>query len=171
RSAIYASTYDEACRINMERTGRGLSKQAWNIAPLIRQVDELLRSDARAREMIRESHPELAFWGVNVGRSMAHYMATPEGEAERRARLRGWFRAAEAVVVELPARYPRRDLERAGVIDALALAVTASGWPEHITSFPLQPEVDAHGLRMEMVYGEVQLTAAGGGADRILDTL
>jgi len=36
RGAIYASTYDEACRINMERTGRGLSKQAWNIAPLIR---------------------------------------------------------------------------------------------------------------------------------------
>ena len=57
------------------------------------------------------------------------------------------------------------------MIDALALAVTASGWPEHITSIPLQPEFDAYGLRMEMVYGEVQLTAAGGGTDRILDTL
>lgn len=171
RAAIYAGTYDEACRINMERTGRGLSKQAWNIAPLIRQVDELLRSDTRAREMIRESHPELAFWALNGGLSMAHYKATPEGEAERLALLRERFPAAEAVVDELTARYPRRDLDRHDVIDALALAVTASGWPEHITSIPLQPEFDAYGLRMEMVYGEVQLTAAGGGTDRILDTL
>jgi predicted RNase H-like nuclease len=40
RPALGAQTYEEASSINREKTTRGLSQQAWGIAPKIKQVDD-----------------------------------------------------------------------------------------------------------------------------------
>jgi len=59
RSVLTASTYQEANKLNRERTGKGLSKQTWNITGKIKEVDYLLRKNADARGVFIESHPEL----------------------------------------------------------------------------------------------------------------
>jgi len=44
REALYAKNYEEACEINQKILGKKTSRQAWSIAPKIREVDEFLRS-------------------------------------------------------------------------------------------------------------------------------
>lgn len=171
RDAVYASSYEEANRMNRGRTGKGLARQAWNIVRLIRQVDELLWVDEGARRVMRECHPELCFWAFNGGLPMEHPKTTAEGERARLEVLRAQFPAADEVVEDVTARYTRAQLGRDDVIDALAAAVTARGWPDRIASLPLQPESDSRGLRMEIVYGEVTVPSRESGTDRILDTL
>src|SRR5690349_7279641 len=68
RAAIAATDYREACRIALATSDppRKVSKQLFNIAPRIRELDEALReADAAAR--VFEVHPELAFWRLNGG--------------------------------------------------------------------------------------------------------
>src|SRR5262249_40865219 len=50
RAAIYAGDYGEACRIASETSDppRKVSKQLFNIAPKIREIDECLRADGDA---------------------------------------------------------------------------------------------------------------------------
>mgnify|MGYP001069796286 CR=1 FL=1 len=59
RDAVYADSYEEACEINEEKTGKRISKQAWNIVPKIREADR----EARKRKL-RESHPEVFFKAI-----------------------------------------------------------------------------------------------------------
>ena len=64
-------TIGEACRIAQATSEppRKVSKQLFNIAPKIREVDEV---PARRRRTpparVFEVHPELAFWRLNGGR-------------------------------------------------------------------------------------------------------
>ncbi|MEM9865856.1 MAG: DUF429 domain-containing protein [Myxococcota bacterium] len=55
RAAVYAETYEEANGLNRTHAGKGLSKQAWNLVPKIRELDAL--TDPRLHEV----HPEVAF--------------------------------------------------------------------------------------------------------------
>ena len=67
RAAIYAADYGEACRDRAATSDppRKVSKQLFNIAPKIREVDEALRADPDAAGRVFEVHPELAFWRLN----------------------------------------------------------------------------------------------------------
>src|SRR3954467_2257087 len=64
RAAIYAADYGEACRIagGTSEPPRKVSKQLFNIAAKIREVDECLRGSANTAARVFEVHPELAFW-------------------------------------------------------------------------------------------------------------
>lgn len=65
--------------------GGGLSKQAWMIAPKIREVDAVMTPDLQAH--ICEAHPELAFWRLNGETPCAYSKHTPQGREERKALL------------------------------------------------------------------------------------
>ena len=54
REALAAGDYAEASAINHQILGRKLSKQAWAIAPKIREVDDLLRLRPELRGRIRD---------------------------------------------------------------------------------------------------------------------
>src|SRR6476659_10058646 len=62
RAAIYAGGYGEACRIAQltSEPPRKVSKQLFNIAAKIREVDEALRAAPDAAGRGFEVHPELA---------------------------------------------------------------------------------------------------------------
>jgi predicted RNase H-like nuclease len=47
RPALGPQTYAEASSINREKTMRGLSQQAWGVAPKIKQVDDAITSDCQ----------------------------------------------------------------------------------------------------------------------------
>ena len=61
RAAIYAGDYGEACRIAQATSDppRKVSKQLFNIAPKIREVDECLRATPDAAGRVFEVHPEV----------------------------------------------------------------------------------------------------------------
>ena len=77
RAAVHAATYEEASAVNRQKTGRGLSQQAWGIAPKIKQVDDAITSECQRWAF--EVHPEVCFWALNQRRPMAHNKKTQEG--------------------------------------------------------------------------------------------
>lgn len=152
RDAVYAARNEEAMAVNLERTGRQLSLQSLAIRGKIRQVDELLRKDERARRLFKEVHPELLFCGMNNGYAMLHHKKGRPGRLERLSLLSeiAGERIVDAVMAQAKT-YRRRDLAWDDIIDALAAAVAASH-PKELLSIPENPPLDAHGLPMQMVY-------------------
>jgi predicted RNase H-like nuclease len=79
--------------------GAGLSRQAWNLLPKIKQIDDWITPERAAR--VHECHPELAFRRLNGDRPVLEKKNMPDGERRRRALLRAagcavpgaWLRA------------------------------------------------------------------------------
>lgn len=152
RKAVHASSYEEASRINEERTGKRLSKQSWAISPKIREVDDLLTTSEAARTLVREVHPEVCFWGLNGGISMTYSKKTLEGFEERLRVLRKIYGRSEELFKEAWLTHGGWDVARDDILDALAAAVTARFGFDALKTLPKAPKKDTKGLPMEMVY-------------------
>ena len=151
RAVLDAVDYESAKRHSLRTMGRSLSKQAWAIVPKCREVDRLLRDDAKARRIVREVHPELCFWALAGGRPMQHSKKHEPGIQERIAVLRQMHPSAAAQAGAMVERRPR-SVARDDVVDAMAAAVTAAADDAAIRTLPPRPPRDACGLPMEMVY-------------------
>ena len=73
RTAVYAPDYGAACHAALatSQPPRKVSKQLFNISPKIREVDAILRADAKLTTRVFEVHPELAFWRLNGERPLS----------------------------------------------------------------------------------------------------
>lgn len=136
-------------------TKKGMSQQAYGILPKIADIDELLLSDDAARTKIREVHPEVCFWGLNGQRPMAHKKKDAFGLRERLDLIAGLLPWAASVYEDTLSQYLRARVGRDDILDAMAAAATAI--PDHpllsdLRSVPSDPQKDAHGLPMEMLY-------------------
>jgi predicted RNase H-like nuclease/catechol 2,3-dioxygenase-like lactoylglutathione lyase family enzyme len=149
RAALYASAYAEGSQINRLITGRMFSKQIWSIAPKIREVDALLRSSPEARATFKETHPEVIFWGLK-GQPMRYPKKTNAGYTERITLLETFYPGAGEIVNQAMKAFKRGDIERDDVVDALAAAV--AGKIATFATLPANPELDARGLPMQIVY-------------------
>lgn len=152
REAVYAPTYKKACDVNERLTGNRISKQTWAIVPRIRELDELLRRDARARACVREVHPELCFWAFAGGRPMTHHKSTEQGYLERAGVLEHVHPHAYDIIAEALDTFPRSAVARDDILDALAAAVTALAGPNNLAALPPEPETDSENLPMQIVY-------------------
>ncbi len=152
REAIGAKSYKEASRINNERTGRKLSKQSWGLVPKIREVDTLLLSDQKARERIKEIHPEVCFWALAGGHPMDHHKGTEQGYLERAHVLQSVFPGAYDTIARALDQWTRGDVARDDILDALAAAVTASAGLHALATIPTTPDTDSNDLPMQMLY-------------------
>ncbi len=150
RAAVYAGDYRKACEVALATSDppRKVSKQLFNIAAKIREVDEALRlSDARAR--VYEVHPELAFWRLNGDRALSEPKKVksrpyPPGLEQRRGLLIAAGFPAEAIAAEPPRGAAADDL-----VDAFACAAVARRIHAKVARpFPDPPERDAYGLPM-----------------------
>lgn len=126
--------------------GRGLSKQAWNILPRIRDLDDTLSPPDQER--VHEAHPELAFARLNGG-TPPPPKRLAEGLDRRRALLRrAGLRGLPRLLDDRPRGVARDDL-----LDAAVLTLTAerilSGQGIRLVG---TPERDSRGLRMEIWY-------------------
>jgi uncharacterized protein DUF429 len=63
RAALTAKLHPEASAINRQKTGRGLSQQAFGIGSKIKQVDDAIMPDRQ--QWAFEVHPEVCFWALN----------------------------------------------------------------------------------------------------------
>lgn len=148
RAAVYAETYRDACSEALASSDppRKVSRQLFNIAPKIREVDAALRADQALARRTFEVHPELAFWRLNGGRSLDEPKKVksrpyPPGLALRRALLAS--AGLEAPEDALPGAGPD------DVLDALACAAVARRiHAGTATPFPNPPPRDAFGLAM-----------------------
>ncbi|WP_462329525.1 DUF429 domain-containing protein [Thiohalocapsa halophila] len=155
RAALDARDYAHACEVNRRHTGRALSKQTWNIAAKIKEVDRLLAGDARLRKRLREAHPEVCLWGLAGGRAMQYNKRKPAGQAERRRLLSALDRDCLRHLDAVAQAHPRRAVARDDLLDAAILALTAALGLEDADALgrlPTVPEHDVIGLPMEIVY-------------------
>jgi predicted RNase H-like nuclease len=112
RPVLEATDYIDACRISIDASGKALSKQAWNLVPAIRSLDEALGSPPSDR--IVEVHPELAF--RELDRNVIDPKVTARGLAQRLASLRPVM-DVDAALLAAPPMVP--------VIDALDACAAA----------------------------------------------
>ena len=112
-----ATAYGQA-----RRRGGGMSAQAWNIVPKIKEADEAVPPARQAQ--VREGHPEVAFARL-AGAPLAHAKRTPQGRTARRRLLRRAGVDAESLVAAVRASLPRRAVADDDVLDAAVLALTA----------------------------------------------
>lgn len=145
RAALSAITHAAASQINREKTGRGLSQQAFGIIPKIKRVDDAIRPEYQ--RWVLEVHPEVCFWALNQRRAMAHNKKTKEGTAERITLLRHPFAQIERDLANRPSRVGADDL-----LDAAAAAWTALRWYRKEAECVCLPENDEKGLEVTIYY-------------------
>lgn len=150
RAALDAADYAAACAANRAETGRGISRQCWNIVPKIREVDRFLRR-AVDHPPIREMHPEVAFWALTGGVPLLTKKKSRAGLEERLAVLGRYWPEVRAGFADCEAAYRRKDVARDDIVDAMVGAVTA-GLRPGLATFPERPARDGAGLPMEIVY-------------------
>lgn len=125
RPLLDAKTYDDANARYRELTGKGLSKQAWHLRDKITEVDRIAQADTQTATVLRESHPELCFYGFNDQQPIVHSKKSDRGRQKRLSVLTDRLPAAEDLYDDAIDRYYRKDVRRDDIIDALVLAVTA----------------------------------------------
>jgi len=151
REVSYANV-EEANKINEKITGKKLSRQSLGIINKIKQVDQLLLSDKTARSHIRETHPELCFWALNGGEPMKYSKRKREGFSERMEVLLSVYPYTKGLVYYAKRKYPRKELARDDILDALVAAVTASKERQGLSFLPEKVTFDSKGLPMQMAY-------------------
>ena len=86
RPALACSTHAEANAVS-KKLGVGINQQTFHLFPKMREVDALLRGNAKLRRVVYEAHPELSFARMNGGKPVLSKKRQPEGYTERRKLL------------------------------------------------------------------------------------
>lgn len=151
RAAIAQTDYRAACEAALASSDppRKVSKQLFNIAPKIREVDAALRAAPERARTVFEVHPEVAFWRLNGGNALTEPKKVKgrcyePGLALRRTLLIG-AGLPRATVEAAPPRGAGPD----DLLDALACAAIARRiHAGNARPFPDPPPRDAFGLPM-----------------------
>lgn len=149
RLALSALNYIEANEINRSKTGKGLSKQTWNITDKIKEVDKLLRKNKKAQNMFIESHPEACFAALNES-PLQYYKKTDEGIKERLSILKKYYKDIKSHVNKVIGPYKNQEIEVDDILDAWILAVSASRGRSNLRFLPNDFEYDSMGLPMRI---------------------
>ena len=151
RAAIYSGEYREACRIALDTSEppRKVSKQLFNIAPKIREVDEALRADPDASGRVFEVHPELAFWRLNGERALTEPKKVKNRPYEPGLALRRGLLVTAGFLESAVSAAPPKGAAADDLLDALACAAVARRIHAGLAQpFPNPPPRDAFGLAM-----------------------
>ncbi|HEY8527711.1 MAG TPA: DUF429 domain-containing protein [Acidimicrobiales bacterium] len=141
RAVLGSPTYAEALARSRAASGRGLSRQAFNLVAKIAELDRVMRPDLQDR--VVEAHPEMAFARL-AGRPCAAPKRTAAGRAERLALLAG-AGLGDLSGTRLAGAAPD------DVLDAAALTLTAARVRDGEAERLGDGARDARGLRMEVV--------------------
>jgi predicted RNase H-like nuclease len=151
RLSVYARNYRDANYLNRKIIGKGLSYQVWNIIPKIKELDVLITSNSNVKNLIRESHPEVCFWSM-AGNVMKNSKKTVDGIRERLRVLKLVCSKSEEIFNYALNKYKRKYLGKDDILDAISMAITASGSIDDLISVPENSQFDSKGIQMEIVY-------------------
>lgn len=149
RFLLNALTQPVASALSRSAVGMGISAQAFNIIPYIRDSDASVQT--RGQGVIKEVHPEVSFWCMNGRHPLRYRKKDWEGKQERKALL---VREFDETLIQ------RCDWARYGTgasLDDLYDALAALWSARRILDgnsykLPEKPEKDAEGLVMEINY-------------------
>lgn len=122
RDVLRANSYQEACELSFNASGKRMSRQAFGILPKIRDVDAELQRVPALIPRVHEAHPEVSFSLLNGGQPMRHSKRTPHGLAERVALLDAHFGAR---FTELRAMFRVSAVHSDDIADAMVLLWSA----------------------------------------------
>ena len=143
RSALYADSYAEACALNRNISGRGLSKQTYNLNIKMRQIDTIMSPELENR--VFETHPETIFT-VLAGHPAQFNKKTDQGRRERLALLQS--HGLHPDLFE-KSTFKRKQCQHDDIIDAALCALTAMRIAQkRAKCFPAKPPRNGEGLRM-----------------------
>jgi predicted RNase H-like nuclease len=151
RAAIYAADYAASCTAALATSDppRKVSKQLFNIAPKIREIDAVLRADDALVPRVFEVHPELAFWRLNGGRALDLPKKVKSRCHEPGLNLRRGLLIAAGLPAAVVGAKPPKGAGPDDLIDALACAAIARRlYAGTARPFPDPPPRDAYGLPM-----------------------
>ena len=147
--------YDCAKNTELRFAGKGISKQAFAIAPKIAQVGKLLRHrDSNVTPKVQEIHPEVCFWALNNECAMKSNKKSDSGEEERIRVLERFEPQTRAMYSKACRRFAGGGVGKDDILDALVAAVTARWAHGRLRTIPECPPTDCKELPMEMVYWE-----------------
>ena len=155
RAAVHKGSYEDAKETQEKRTDGSLGVQSWGIADKIAELDSFLcETEPDAVGTIREAHPEVCFWALN-GESATEYSKTGQPAAAFWERIEILEAIDDAIIDDVrdASRGLDAKVDNDDVIDAFALALTASPKTESLRTLPDKPLTDNAGnLPMEMVF-------------------
>lgn len=163
RAAVQPDNYEDAKKAQENKTDGSLGMQSWAICDKIQELDDFMTEEAddRRADKVRESHPEVCFWGLNDGDAMQHSKTGQPAQAfwERVKVIRQASENNDLLGhIEDAVDSVDGELTNDDVIDAFALAVTAKLVDERgeqvLGESEPDEELDPKGLPMEMVYVE-----------------
>ncbi|MGV9142241.1 MAG: DUF429 domain-containing protein [Promethearchaeota archaeon] len=146
RAVLNASSYEEANKINRKRTYKGLSKQSWYITPKIKELDYLLRTEEKAKNIFIEAHPEVSFTSLNGGNPLEHYKKTDKGMQERLTLLESYSKQDESFLKKCLNKFPKSSVVKDDILDAWILALAAALGKSKIEFLPNHYNYDSKGL-------------------------
>lgn len=151
RSSVFAPPARRVLHETTFRPGMGISLQAFDLLPRLRDVDATMTPALQAR--VKEAHPELAFAALG-GAPMRHPKRTQEGRAERGCalgRIPGDpFRAVRRDPLGWKKTQGLRGVAVDDLLDACALAWTAQRIARQEARALGDGARDARGLAMEI---------------------
>ncbi len=151
RAAIAAADYAAACRAALATSEppRKVSKQLFNIAPKIREVDAVLRARPALAGRVFEVHPELAFWRLNGERPLGEPKKVKSRPYAPGLALRRDLLLADSLPRGLIGAPPPQGAAPDDLLDALACAGVARRiYAGTARPFPDPPPRDLFGLPM-----------------------
>lgn len=152
RKILELKSYSEALVASRKLTGKGLTRQAFSITPKIFEIDELMRTNSKARQMLREVHPEVCFWALAGRRPMQFSKKTSAGHQERMAILERILPGSSEMAIRAATEFRRSQVALDDIADALVAAFVATRQKTDLLTLPDKPPTDAFALSMEMVY-------------------
>lgn len=152
REAVYAEGEKAQKEANQRILGKSLAKQSIAIIPKIKELDVFLERHPEYKNVILESHPELAFARMK-GSELMTRKKEYTGYTERKTLLEEYLDKSQLTGLRDKAK--QLGCAPDDVLDAICMAVTAAmqahGMCETIPSGPGKPEKDSRELRMQMI--------------------
>lgn len=149
REAVYEEDEVAQKSANIRTLKKSLAKQSTALIPKIKEVDVFLTSHPEYKNIILESHPELAFSRMK-GAILVSKKKEITGFIEREALLAEYMDKSQLVGMWEKAR--QIGCAPDDILDAICMAVTAAmnahGMCETI---PAKPVEDSKGLKMQMI--------------------
>jgi predicted RNase H-like nuclease len=145
RAALGAADHAAATAMNLRITGKGLSRQAWNIAPKIKPVDDAITPECQ--QWVFEVHPEVCFWALAKNRPMVHGKKIKDGVNERLDLLRPVFPEIDRHLQNRPSGVGKDDLLDSAVAAWTAIRIS-SGEAQQVC----KAERDSKGLMAGIWY-------------------
>lgn len=146
------SAYRIASERNQAILGKRLSSQTWAIMPKIHDVDQFLQRHPPAQATFYEAHPEVLFWAFN-GKQTLNYPKSQGLGFHERLKILERFQPNALEIITRAYEAHSRALNDDDIFDALACAISARSGK--LLSLPAEPQQDAKGLPMRIVYPQM----------------